>query len=48
LSWLGLERKFRANVRGRLEPDAINRLVDAIKKLDNQLNLTAISNQLLG
>jgi 2-methylcitrate dehydratase PrpD len=43
-----LERKFRANVRGRLGSDAAAAVITAIEQLDEQPSLAAIGAQLLG
>jgi 2-methylcitrate dehydratase PrpD len=48
MSWSDLERKFRANVSGRLEAGATNGVVAAIEDLDEQPNLAAIGAHLLG
>jgi 2-methylcitrate dehydratase PrpD len=48
LSWSELERKFRANVGGRLSPAAVNEVVTTIEGLAGQPNLAAIGEPLLG
>jgi 2-methylcitrate dehydratase PrpD len=48
MSWQELERKFRANVRGRIRPDAVDEVIAAISNLEKQSSLAAITEPLLG
>ena len=48
MSFDELERKFRANVAGRIRPDAIDELVAAIGCLEKQRRLAAVTEPLLG
>jgi len=48
MSWPELERKFRANVRGRIKPDAVDEVVAAISGLENQRSVAAVTEPLLG
>jgi len=48
MSWQELERKFRANVRGRIRPDAVDEVIAAISSLDKQNSLTTVTDPLLG
>jgi 2-methylcitrate dehydratase PrpD len=48
MSWQELERKFRANVRGRIHPDAVDEVIGAIGSLDKQNSLAAVTEPLLG
>jgi hypothetical protein len=48
MSFGELERKFRANVAGRIRPDVIDEVVAAIGRLDKQPGLAAITEPLLG
>jgi len=48
MSFGELERKFRANVAGRIRPDAIDEVVAAIGSLDKQREISAVTQPLLG
>ncbi|HEX3965102.1 MAG TPA: MmgE/PrpD family protein [Trebonia sp.] len=48
MTWAELERKFRANVRGRLAGDAADEAVARIAVLHDQETLTALGTALLG
>jgi 2-methylcitrate dehydratase PrpD len=48
MSWQELERKFRANVQGRIRPDAVDEVIAAISNLEKQSSLAAITEPLLG
>jgi 2-methylcitrate dehydratase PrpD len=48
MSWQELEHKFRANVRHRLSPGAIDEVVSAIGCLDKQDSLASVTEPLLG
>jgi 2-methylcitrate dehydratase PrpD len=48
MSWAELQRKFHANVRGRITVDAADEVVAAIADLENQKRIAAISEPLLG
>lgn len=48
MSWQELERKFRANVRGRIRPDAVDEVIAAISNLEKQSSLAAVTEPLLG
>jgi 2-methylcitrate dehydratase PrpD len=48
MSWAELERKFRANVRGRIDPAAADAAVAAIACLDKQETVTGLGEALLG
>jgi 2-methylcitrate dehydratase PrpD len=48
MTWDELERKFRANVRGRIEPAAIDEAVGAIASLEKQPTVSGLGESLLG
>jgi 2-methylcitrate dehydratase PrpD len=48
MTWDELERKFRANVRGRIDAGAASEAVAAIAALENQKTMAALSESLLG
>lgn len=48
MSWQELEHKFRANVRGRLQPGAADEVISAIGSLNKQDSLTPLTEPLLG
>jgi 2-methylcitrate dehydratase PrpD len=48
MSWQELERKFRANVQGRIRPDAVDEVIAATSNLEKQSSLAAITEPLLG
>jgi hypothetical protein len=48
MSWADLERKFRANVAGRIAPAAADEAVAGIASLNTAKSLAAISAALLG
>ena len=48
MTWAELERKFRANVRGRLAGDAADEAVARIASLEKQPTVTGLGESLLG
>jgi 2-methylcitrate dehydratase PrpD len=48
MTWAELERKFRANVRGRIDADAVNEAVTRIEDLENQKTMAGLGESLLG
>jgi 2-methylcitrate dehydratase PrpD len=48
MSWAELEHKFRANVRGRIDPAAADAAVAAIASLEKQPTVTGLGEALLG
>jgi 2-methylcitrate dehydratase PrpD len=48
MTWDELERKFRANTRGRIEPAAADEAVTAIASLEKQETVTGLGQALLG
>lgn len=48
MTWGELERKFRANVRGRIDTGAADEAIAAIGSLEKQQTVTGISESLLG
>jgi hypothetical protein len=48
MSFAELEGKFRANVAGRIRPEAIDEVVAAIGCLEKQRGLAAVTEPLLG
>jgi hypothetical protein len=48
MSWAELEHKFRANVRGRIDPAAADAAVAVIASLEKQPTVTGLGEALLG
>jgi 2-methylcitrate dehydratase PrpD len=48
MTWDELEHKFRANVRGRIAPDAISDAVARIASLEGQKTMVALGDALIG
>jgi 2-methylcitrate dehydratase PrpD len=48
MTWDELERKFRANVRGRIDAGATDEAVTRIEDLENQKTMAGLGESLLG